>query len=244
MLYGVSFSAGQLGLAVGDHGTILKTTNGGSSWSFRQSGVTVALRAVRVFDQNMGIAIGDSLTVVETVDGGETWTVQSSGSDATLNAMSFWSTLQGTMVGNGGMILSTTPFVTAVEREDGLVSATPKEFSLLQNYPNPFSAEGGSASGGKPYTAIRYHLTVPNALDSREALAEAGISAANWVDLRVFDVLGRHVTTLVSGLRSAGLHAVQWDGTNERGERMPSGVYFYRLIVGSSQITRKMILTK
>jgi len=242
MLYGVSFTAGQLGLAVGDHGTILKTTNGGSSWSVRQSGTTVTLRAVRAFDQNIGMAIGDSLTVVRTVDGGETWTIQSSGSDASLNAMSFWSTLQGTMVGDGGMILSTTPIVTAVERGDGLGSATPKEFSLLQNYPNPFSAGGGSAFGGNPYTAIRYHLTIPNASVPREALAKAGISAVNWIDLRVFDVLGRHVTTLVSRLRSAGVHEVQWDGTNERGERMPSGIYFYRLSVGSSQITRKMIL--
>jgi uncharacterized lipoprotein YddW (UPF0748 family) len=126
----------------------------------------------------------------------------------------------------------------------GQTESVPKEFALMQNYPNPFSAGGGSAFGGNPYTAIRYYLPASNAPGPAESLAKAGNSSGSWVSLRVFDVLGRHVATLVSGLRSAGGHTVNWDGINDRGERMSSGVYFYQLTVGSSQITKKMILTR
>jgi hypothetical protein len=241
-LYGISFGSRSTGLAVGGSGTILRTWDAGSTWIRQQSGTTQTLRGVKLFDATRGVAVGDSLTILWTFDGGVTWTSQHSGTDITLHAIASWESMKGAIVGDGGVILSTTPVLTGVHRDQEEGSSTPRNFALSQNYPNPFSAEGGSASGGNPYTAIRYHLTVPNASGPLEALAKAGISAVNWVDLRVFDVLGRHVTTLVSGLRSAGVHAVQWDGTNERGERMPSGVYFYRLIVGSSQITRKMIL--
>jgi hypothetical protein len=101
----------------------------------------------------------------------------------------------------------------------------PTDYTLNQNYPNPFN----------PTTAISYQLPALSGVDG---------SALTRVDLSVFDVLGRQVTTLVSGLRPAGAHVVRWDGNNERGERMPSGMYLYRLTVGSSEVTKKMILLK
>ena len=88
---------------------------------------------------------------------------------------------------------------------------------LFQNYPNPFN----------PTTIIRF--VVPG---------------TDPVHLAVFDVKGRQVRTLVSGGVSPGPHEVQWDGTNDHGAGVSSGVYFYRIVSGNWYQTKKMVLIK
>jgi photosystem II stability/assembly factor-like uncharacterized protein len=78
----------------------------------------------------------------------------------------------------------------------------PEEFSLASNYPNPFN----------PVTTLRYELPV-----------------ASRVNLSVYDVLGRLVTTLADGVEDAGYRRAEWNSTNEAGLSVTSGVYFYRL---------------
>ncbi|HEX5131115.1 MAG TPA: FlgD immunoglobulin-like domain containing protein, partial [Candidatus Krumholzibacteria bacterium] len=90
-------------------------------------------------------------------------------------------------------------------------------FELGQNVPNPFN----------PLTTIAYSL----ASDSD-------------VSLVVYDVRGARVKTLVSGHTRAGVQRVQWDGVDDRGSRVSSGVYFYRLVAGSFRDTKKMVLLK
>ncbi len=84
--------------------------------------------------------------------------------------------------------------------------------AVLGNYPNPFN----------PSTAISYKL-----------------SAVGHVTLRIYDILGREVATLVNGIQSAGMHTTQFNG-----ERLASGVYFYRLTAPGVNQVRKMLLTK
>lgn len=84
---------------------------------------------------------------------------------------------------------------------------------LEQNYPNPFN----------PSTTIRYQL-----------------SKAARVELSVFNMLGQHVVSLVNQEQPAGSYQVQWDGRNEKGALVSSGVYIYRLKSGSFIKTRKM----
>ena len=94
----------------------------------------------------------------------------------------------------------------------------PDAFLLHQNYPNPFN----------PGTQITF------------ALPEAAV-----VTLKVYDLLGREVKTLVNQRRAAGTHTVRWDGTDEAGNPVASGVYLYRLHVGNNFVqTRKMVLLK
>lgn len=101
---------------------------------------------------------------------------------------------------------------------DGDASSTvPGHFALQQNYPNPFNAA----------TVIRYTL-------ERDA----------DVQLRVYDVLGRTVATLVNGAQELGVHEADWDGTNENGQLVASGLYFYRLDVDGTILSRKMTLLK
>jgi flagellar hook assembly protein FlgD len=62
--------------------------------------------------------------------------------------------------------------------------------------------------------------------------------------LRVFDVSGRLVRTLVSGLQDAGQHEVTWNGIGEGGHRLPSGVYLLQLRNGSQRESRRLVLVK
>jgi hypothetical protein len=87
----------------------------------------------------------------------------------------------------------------------------------LANYPNPFN----------PTTLISY------------SLANAGA-----IELKLFNVLGQEVRTLVDGFMPAGQHQIEWNGTDETGRRVASGVYLYRLKTTDATITKKMLMLK
>jgi flagellar hook assembly protein FlgD len=93
----------------------------------------------------------------------------------------------------------------------------PLTFRLHQNAPNPF----------RPATTIRFDLP-----------------RRGPVSLRVYDVAGRLVRSLVDGSPlEAGRHEAVWDGRNESGRSVGAGLYFYRLQAGSLSETRRMVLT-
>jgi flagellar hook assembly protein FlgD len=64
------------------------------------------------------------------------------------------------------------------------------------------------------------------------------------VTLRVYNLLGQEVITLVRGVQQSGQHSVIWDGRGSSGQSVASGVYLYRLEAGGSVVTNKMILMK
>lgn len=103
------------------------------------------------------------------------------------------------------------------EAENEFSTSVPVNFELEQNYPNPFN----------PTTKIRY--SIPN--------AESKI--ASVVQLKVFNVLGSEVATLVNEQKEPGYYAVNFNAAS-----LPSGVYFYSLRVGSYVETRKMLLLR
>ena len=105
--------------------------------------------------------------------------------------------------------------------ETGEIRVPVAHARLYQNHPNPFN----------PSTTIPF--TVPGAEGSRIA-----------VDLTIYDVRGAEVKRLVRGSFPTGRHAVQWDGRNERGEQVSSGMYFVQLRTGGIKVTRKMVLLR
>jgi hypothetical protein len=120
-----------------------------------------------------------------------------------------------------GQFLNGEPIVRQTQvymLDSTLVSASieetgkPMSFHVQQNYPNPFN----------PSTTISFSL--PRSSD---------------VSLRVFNLLGEEVASLIAGHRDAGTHSAQWDAT-----RQPSGVYFYRLQAGEFVETRKLVLVR
>jgi hypothetical protein len=110
---------------------------------------------------------------------------------------------------NSGTI--TVPAGTFVEHE-----LTPKEFSLSQNFPNPFN----------PSTTIQYSLV-----------------KAGMVSLKVYNVAGQEVATLVNGQQEAGLYTVTFNA-NEGITSLSNGVYFYRLQAGSFVSIKKLVFLK
>jgi hypothetical protein len=98
-------------------------------------------------------------------------------------------------------------------------AGVPPATRLLTAAPNPFT----------PRTTIRYDI---------------GGTAATPVRLSIFDVTGRRVADLVNGHRAPGAYRVTWDGTDGRGRRVGSGVYFYRLTTGSVDEARRMVLVE
>ena len=91
----------------------------------------------------------------------------------------------------------------------------PVGFALAQNYPNPFN----------PETEISF-----------------SVPTAGPVELAIYNSLGQRVATLVNSNLQAGQHAVKWNANN--GDQMTSGMYLYRLTIGGSSATRRMILLK
>ena len=100
-----------------------------------------------------------------------------------------------------------------------------KEFKLYQNYPNPFN----------PSTTIKY--TIP-----KVGIGKAGNSEV-LVNLKIYDVLGREMATLVNERQQAGTYQVTFDASSVSGD-LPSGIYFYKLQAGNFIQTRKMLLIK
>jgi hypothetical protein len=93
----------------------------------------------------------------------------------------------------------------------------PKEYVLNQNYPNPFN----------PITTLRYDLP-----------------ENSYVNVTVYDILGREVRTLVKTTQDAGYRSVIWDATNDYGKPVSAGVYLYQIQAGGFVQTKKMVLLK
>lgn len=106
-------------------------------------------------------------------------------------------------------------FGTGIQEVDNGV--VPSVFSLEQNYPNPFN----------PVTNMTYNI--PKAAD---------------VSLTVYSLTGEKIATLVNGNRPAGSYTVTWDGTNNSGAKVSSGIYIYTINAGDYTATKKMVLVK
>jgi peptidyl-prolyl cis-trans isomerase B (cyclophilin B) len=129
----------------------------------------------------------------------------------------------------------TTENAVSVEDED-----LPDKFELFQNYPNPFS----KSSEGNSVTTIKYSIPIVQS-DSRLPDRQTGLRGndAMNVILKIYDILGREVATLVNQKQTPGNYSVTFDGQN-----LPAGVYLYSITVGGTtnkfRATKKFILMK
>ena len=100
---------------------------------------------------------------------------------------------------------------------DDDVAALPTEYAVKQNYPNPFN----------PETNFEYQLP-----------------QAGHVSIEIYNILGQNVRTLLSENKEAGVYTAHWDGANNDGSIVPSGIYFYRVTTGDFSSVKKMIMIK
>lgn len=215
----VRFSNENTGWAMGCCGMYLMTVNGGLNWTeiqYLTFGYT--LFSCVFSDANSGWSCGDAGNIIRTTNGGTSWDSLVSGTDNSLYSVFFVNNNTGWTVGYAGTILKTTNgggpgFVIGIEKT---YSGIPSSFRLYQNYPNPFNNA----------TKIRFSV-----------FSESG--KGNSTTLKIFDVSGKEVETLVNEELRAGAYEMNWDGSN-----YPSGVYFYRLSKGRSVLSQRMILLK
>lgn len=144
-----------------------------------------------------------------TSDNGANWQIQSFSGEE-LNSIQFSNDNIGWITGNNGLLLKNSNYGITEIKENNL--ALPEDYYLSQNYPNPFN----------PSTTIKY-----------------SIAAAGIVTLKIFDILGREVSTLVNEEKPAGIYEVNFNAAS-----LASGVYFYQLKAGSFVQTMKMLLIK
>jgi len=219
-LRSVRFATPDSGWVVGGlsgHQVIGRTTNGGVSWQFDFLLQGTTLNDVFFLDSNTGWAVGGTSAaykIVHTGDAGITWEVQGHGlgdqNTAYMEAIFMIDRDQGWIVGRSGTILNTNNGgITGIEQSD---RPTPSDFYVLQNYPNPFN----------PSTTISFELP-------RKVITT----------LDVYNILGRHIETIVSDELPAGSHTIEW-----RPAGIPSGIYFVRLQAGDAVLTRKVVLLR
>jgi photosystem II stability/assembly factor-like uncharacterized protein len=206
-------------ICAGDNGTILKSIDNGATWVTATSGVITKIFDVKFVSSTVVIGTSENGTLVRSEDAGDTWTTIITTAEVDLYSVNFGSLSFGISTGGASTELYTTD--GGISWSTSIVPPSASKnviepVSISQNYPNPFN----------PSTVISYNVT----------------DNAN-VSIKVFDMTGREIRTLVNSFQNAGSYSVNFNASN-----LASGIYFYVLRVnsGSMEITKtmKMILTK
>ena len=211
---------GQMNLFAGTFGGVFLSTNNGTSWAPANSGLppTIYVRSLVIPDSSGNLFAGTEGTgVFLSTNNGASWTAVNSGLTNTYG-YTFAISDEILFLGTEGSIVWRRPLsemITSVETSPGYL---PTHFSLGQNYPNPFN----------PSTTILYELP-----------------ERSFVTLKIYNILGQEVATLVNGIEEPGSKQARFNGNN-----FSSGVYFYRLMTvgvgknGQSVAVKKMMLIK
>lgn len=205
--------------------TLAKTTDGGQSWT-AVSGFLPNNPQTLVYvpQTNYTVVVASSFAGFSySGDGGETWKVLNTQPCVSL---SFAGPNAGwTADFNTGKILKYYGELSTAVAEQP--NTPPEGFHLAQNYPNPFWSEATSRSAGNTSTIIQYE-----------------IPHSTQVKLIIYNLLGEKIRTLVDTHELAGFKRTTWDGRNELGQRVASGVYLYRLEAGDFTMTKRLILMR
>ncbi len=203
----------------GSHGNIVMTANGGTNWYSRNIGIDRTINKIRFINSKTGWICGDGGLIMKTTNAGINWQNQYTGTTKSirdlyvLNENYLWAS------GDSGVVLRTTTGGATFINNNTIEK--PDKYELYQNYPNPFNAN----------TIIRFQVSggfLPSPRDGNDKVV-----------LKVFDLMGREVVTLVDEKLNSGTYEVRFDAKN-----LPSGIYFYRMQTEIFSQTKKLILLK
>jgi photosystem II stability/assembly factor-like uncharacterized protein len=231
-LVSIFFIDENTGWVTGSVYTILKSTDGGISWtnsylnlnSIDNDSPPALFTSVFFVDANTGwftSAHSFGGSIHKTLDGGANWSVDfPTTQDKKLYALHINDANHGWAVGQAGTVLGNENRITSISNNHNIA----EKFSLSQNYPNPFN----------PSTNIKYHIT-----------------NNSFVSLNVFDILGREVATMVNEFQKAGTYETQFPNNIYSNKQISSGIYYYTLTVVESEVpgqvykeTKKMLMIK
>lgn len=195
--------------AVSANGYFLRSINNGTTWTAVQL-PTIPL-AVDFANMSTGYYCGQNGVIRKTTNGGINWIEQTSPTTQALKTIFCRDTSNVFAAGTSGTIVRTQNGGNFVGINQ-IGHEVPVKYSLDQNYPNPFN----------PSTRISFNLPV-----------------SSFVNLTVYNILGKEVKVLVNGNINAGKYEATFDAAE-----MPGGVYFYKISSGEFSMTKKMILAK
>jgi len=214
-LFDIFFVDQYNGWAVGYGGQIWHTTNGGRTWSEQQSNTWQVLVAIDFFDANEGWVVGWCGCLLHTTDGGNNWdNSYSEDWGYWWDDVYFTDRNHGWVIGGAGTVYKWIPDTKVTMKEKNLI---PDEFILSQNYPNPFN----------PETKISYCLPT-----------------SGYVTIKIYDITGREIRTLVNARKASGYYNIQWDGKDNNGTNAASGIYIYSMKTSSFTQSKKMVLVR
>lgn len=221
-----SFINSIVGWAVGFHGNMVHTIDGGENWIVKELKSGYDLEGICFVDSLRGWIVGYTAAgplILCTSDGGKNWNLQESGMRrGWLASVCFIDSCTGWAVGDGGMggygtVLKYSS-TTSVKDSNFNKNLNPEGFKLFQNYPNPFNLE----------TTIRYYLPV-----------------SSRVSISIYNLKGQLVKTLLSReMKSKGNHSVCWNGKDQHGKTVSSGVYLCKLETERNQLVKKLVVLK
>ena len=218
----VDFLNPRIGWAAQTCGTITtfyKTIDSGTTWS-NQGIIDVFFQASAidaVDSMHVWVAGGQGFTtgrIAKTSNGGTNWAYETIPSSGRLLSIAMKDTTTGFACGQSASLLVYSPINTDVADDR---QNRPRSFELSQNYPNPFNGQ----------TRILFTL-----------------QKSEPVNLTVYNILGQPVRKLLDETRPAGKNEVSWDGRDDRGISVPSGVYLYKLSTLREKQICKMVLLK
>jgi len=259
-LYGVKFITRSQGWACGDGGTVLHTTDLGATWQSQSTGVTNGLYWITFQDTLHGWACGSGGRVLWTTDRGNTWNIGNSGVTQYLMSIAFTDTLTGFAVSDNGLIIRSTDGgrnwvpdtskvyanLTAVCALDSTHAWTVGSFGMVLGWGEAgntgIETRGqGEGETRRPETALGQSYPNPT---TGIASFEYEVGKAEKVKVKVYNITGQAIRTLVEGMEPAGRHVVVWDGRDTSGRKAGSGTYFYRLEIGGAGMTKKMVVIR
>jgi photosystem II stability/assembly factor-like uncharacterized protein len=192
---------------------ILRRSSSDTVWQRITSGLPIPLMLtdVQSFSDTVVYICGSAGRIFRSADNGNSWLQQITPTKQLLHAISFFTHDLGFVVGDSGLILHTA--------NGGLTSVgsinhdrIPLHASLSPNYPNPFN----------PTTKIHF-----------------SIDRSSMVTLKIYNVIGQEIESLLSAWQDAGTYTLTWDAT-----QFTSGVYFCKLVAGNFVAMQKLVLTK
>lgn len=251
-LRSINFIDGNIGWAVGDSGTILNTQDGGMTWLPQTSGVEARLTSIHFIDENAGWVVGREGVILHTANGGTDWNVQASGTNRNLLSVNFNDSNTGWVVGSYGTILKTT---------DGGVTWYPQlsgtNFSLYSvqfvdsnigwivgRHGTILKTVNGGLSFIEPNSHSPLHAenllsqNYPNPFDRTTSISYS-VPESSLVTLKVYDLYGREVETIVDEYQKEDDYTVDFDSG-----ALQKGIYIYHISLGNYSETKKMLIIR